>query len=77
MRMTFLRMCDKCKIINAQRNAKHLWYKYHGLFADSPVVIIVKSCLTFLLIGPVSVSLYMARLRATGADWGQYTRMIF
>ena len=58
----------KCKIINALRNAKLLWYKYHVLFADSPVVIIVKSCLPFRLIGHVSVSRYMARLRATGDD---------
>jgi len=35
-------MCDKCKM---QRNAKHLMYTYHGLFVNSPVAIIVKSCL--------------------------------
>ena len=28
-------------------------------------------------IGPVSGSGYMARLRATGADWGLDTRIIF
>ena len=28
-------------------------------------------------IGPVSGSRYMARLRATGADWGLDTRIIF
>ena len=31
----------------------------------------------FILIGPVSGSRYMARLRATGADWGLDTRIIF
>ena len=31
--------------MNVQRNVKHLWHKYHGLFVNSPVVIIVKSCL--------------------------------
>ena len=25
-------MLDKCKIISVRRNAKHFWYKYHGLF---------------------------------------------
>ena len=29
------------------------------------------------VIGPVSGSQYMARLRATGADWGLDTRIIF
>ena len=28
-------------------------------------------------IGPVSVSRYMAKLRAIGTDWGQDTVMIF
>ena len=32
IRMTFLRISDKCKIISVQRSEKHLWYKYHGLF---------------------------------------------
>ncbi len=30
-----------------------------------------------VFIGPVSGSRYMARLRATGADWGLDTRIIF
>ena len=47
IRVTFLCMRDKCKIINVQRNAKHLWYKHHGLFVNCPVVISVKSYLTF------------------------------
>ena len=29
--VTLLRMRDKCKIIKVQRNAKRLWYNYHGL----------------------------------------------
>ena len=33
--------------------------------------------LPWAAIGPVSVSRYMARLRVTGADWGQSTIMIF
>ena len=41
--VTFMR--DKRKPINVQRNAKHLSYKYHGRYVNSPVVIIVKSCL--------------------------------
>ena len=35
------------KIINVQRKAKHVWYKYHGLVVNSLVVINVKSCLQF------------------------------
>ena len=31
IRVMFLRMRDKCKLINVQRNAKHLWYKFHRL----------------------------------------------
>ena len=42
---TFLNMHDKCKILNSQQNTKHLWYNYHSLFLNSPVVIILKSCL--------------------------------
>ena len=47
--LTFLRMHDYCKITNVQRNAQHLWYKYHRLFVNSAVVIILKSCLNFFL----------------------------
>ena len=32
IRVTCLRMRDKCKIINVQRNTKHFWYKYQRLF---------------------------------------------
>ena len=32
IRMKFLRMRDKCKVINVQQNLKHLCYKNHGLF---------------------------------------------
>ena len=36
-RLTFLRMRNKCKIINIQRKIKHFQYKYHELFVNSPV----------------------------------------
>ena len=32
LRMSVLTLSDKCKLINVKRNAKHLWYKYNGLF---------------------------------------------
>ena len=34
IRVAFLRLGDKCKIINVKRNAKHLSYKYHWLFGS-------------------------------------------
>ena len=45
IRVTFLRMRDDCKIIDAPLTEKHLWYKYHRVFASSPVMIFVTSCL--------------------------------
>ena len=50
VRVMFLPMRDKCKIINAQRKANYLWYEYHTVLVNFPVVIIVKSCLTFRVI---------------------------
>ena len=50
VRVMFLLVRDKCKIINAQRNAKYLWYEHHTLHVNFYVVIIVKSCLTFRII---------------------------
>ena len=48
IRVTFLRMRDKCKTKShpcAAKLKKDLWSKYHELFVNSPVVIILKSCL--------------------------------
>jgi len=50
LQVMFLLMCDKYKIINVQQNAEHLRYKYHRLFVNFSVLIIVKRCLKFLSI---------------------------
>ena len=46
-RMTFLRMRNKYKIFNLQRNNKDVLDKCHGLFVNSYVMIAVKSCLKY------------------------------
>ena len=39
IRVRFLRMSDKCKLINVKRTAKHLWYIYNGLFVRTYKII--------------------------------------